>query len=59
KEIVLELRGDILSLQAEHDGLRYQKELLLPRSYAKDQLHASCRNGLLEIRMAGEGGGVQ
>lgn len=53
REIVLELREDILAIQAEHDGLRYQKELLLPRSFSKEQLHASCRNGVLEIRMYG------
>jgi len=51
REIVLELREDILSVQAEHDGLRYQKELLLPRSFSKEQMHATCRNGVLEIRM--------
>jgi len=56
REIVLELRDDVLAIQAEHDGLRYQKELLLPRSFSKDQLHASCRNGVLEIRIDGEEG---
>lgn len=59
KEIELELRDDILSIHAEHDGLRYQKELLLPRTFSKDQMHATCRNEVLEIRMTDTDGGSQ
>lgn len=55
KEIVLELREDILTLDAAHDDIRYHKEVLLPRRFSREQLQASCRNGVLEIRMA-EGG---
>ncbi|HWV38132.1 MAG TPA: gas vesicle protein GvpH [Vulgatibacter sp.] len=52
-EISLELRGDVLAIEAEHDGLRYEKELLLPRPYPRDRMRATCRNGVLEIRMNG------
>jgi len=53
-EIKLDLRGDILTVHAEHEGLKYHKEILLPRSFQRDQLQASLRNGVLEIRLAGE-----
>lgn len=58
-EIVLELRGDILAIQAEHDDLKYQKELLLPRTFSKDQMRASCRNEVLEVRMTDTDGGAK
>lgn len=55
-EIVLELREDILTLDAKHEDLRYHKEILLPRRFSKEQLHAGCRNGVLEIRLMDEAG---
>lgn len=56
REILLELRGDILTIDAAHDDLTYHKELLLPRRFSKQQLHAGCRNGVLEIRLSDEAG---
>lgn len=56
RDIVLELRGDVLTIEAEHEDLRYHKELLLPRTYTKEQMDASCHNGVLEIRMVGDQG---
>lgn len=51
REVVLELRGDILTLDAEHDHLAYHKEILLSRSFSKDQMQTSCRNGIVQIRL--------
>src|SRR5262249_51590555 len=53
-EIELDLSEDILTLDAEHDELKYHKEILLPRSYSPEQMHTDCRNGVLEIRLASE-----
>jgi HSP20 family protein len=53
-EIELDLEEDILTVDAEHDELKYHKEILLPRSYERQQMHTSCRNGVLEIQFTGE-----
>jgi len=56
EEVVLELEEDILLIRADHEELRYRKELLLPRSFSQEEMKARCRNGVLEIRLAGEEG---
>ncbi len=54
EDISLELREDILTLYAEHGALKYHKEVLLPRRFTRRRMHTRCRNGVLEIRLAGE-----
>ncbi len=54
KDITLELREDILTLHAEHGALKYHKEVLLPRRFTRRQMHTSCRNGVLEIRLTAQ-----
>ncbi|WAM28239.1 archaeal heat shock protein Hsp20 [Myxococcus sp. NMCA1] len=54
KDITLELREDILTLHAEHEALKYHKEVLLPRRFTRRQMHTSCRNGVLEIRLTAQ-----
>lgn len=54
KDITLELREDILTLHAEHEALKYHKEVLLPRRFTRRQMHTRCRNGVLEIRLTAQ-----
>lgn len=49
-DIELEIQDDIVTIQAEATGKKYHKEVLLPRSYAREALHLSCNNGILEIK---------
>lgn len=49
-DIRLELQEDVLILEAERGRLRYQKEILLPKRFSPEQMHTSCRNGVLEVR---------
>jgi HSP20 family protein len=51
EEVQLDLQDDILTFSAEKGTTRYRKELLLPRSFAAEQMSHSCHNGLLEIRL--------
>jgi HSP20 family protein len=50
-QVKVELRGDVLVLQASSRERKYHKELLLPRSFTQAQLTTSMRNGLLEVRL--------
>lgn len=52
RDVVLELRGDILTVDGTRDDVTYHKEILLPRSFSKEQMRATCRNGIVEIRMS-------
>ncbi|MEW5914235.1 MAG: Hsp20/alpha crystallin family protein [Thermodesulfobacteriota bacterium] len=50
EDIRLEVSDDLLTIQAESGDKKYQKEVLLPRAYARDRLQVSCNNGILEIK---------
>lgn len=50
EDVRLEVRDDLLSIQAESGDKKYQKEVLLPRAYSRDQMQVSCNNGILEIK---------
>ena len=47
----IELNEDILVIKARHKDKKYHKEVLLPRTFTKEQMASSCRNGVLEIRL--------
>ncbi len=51
KDIVVELRDDILTIAAETGGQKYYKEVLLESPLVPDGLTRSYRNGVLEIRI--------
>lgn len=51
EDIKLELKGDILTLKAEHADKKYSKEILLPRAVDEDGLTSSFNNGILEITL--------
>ena len=47
-EIDLELKGDVLIISTT-GGVKYQKEVLLPRVFAAQAMESSCRNGVLKV----------
>lgn len=52
ENIRLELRDDILEITAERGPKKYHKEVLLPASFEARAMTSSCRNGVLEIKLA-------
>jgi len=50
EDIRLDVKDDLLSIYAEKGEKKYRKEVLLPRSYPREKMLISCRNGVLEIR---------
>lgn len=51
-DIRLRLEGDILEVSAAARGRKYHKEVLLPVPVAPQSLQPSCRNGILELKLA-------
>lgn len=51
EDIRLELRDDILTITAEHDDIKYSKELLLPRAFASEAMTHACHNGILKVTL--------
>ncbi|WP_435011890.1 Hsp20/alpha crystallin family protein (plasmid) [Tundrisphaera lichenicola] len=52
EDIKLELRDDVLEILAERGPKKYRKEVLLPASFEAESMTSSCRNGVLEIKLA-------
>lgn len=50
ENIKLELKGDILILQAENEERKYYKEILLPAKVDFESKEESFKNGILEIK---------
>ncbi len=49
EDIRVELRDDILTITAEHDDIKYSKELLLPRAFPPEAMTHACHNGILKV----------
>lgn len=49
-DIKLDVKDDLINLYAENGEKKYQKEVLLPRAYPKQNMTMSCNNGILEIK---------
>jgi HSP20 family protein len=49
-DIRLDVHDDVLTIVAEHRPKKYSKEVQLPRTYTRDQIHLSCNNGIVEIK---------
>ncbi len=49
--VQVELAGDQLNIEAKRGETRYRKEVVLPESFAKDQMEWNCKNGILQIRL--------
>jgi HSP20 family protein len=52
EDVRLELRDDILTIAAERGAKKYRKEVLLPASFAEESMSRTCRNGILEVKLA-------
>jgi HSP20 family protein len=50
KEVHLEVEDDLLTISAEKKDKKYRKEILLPRSYPRENMKISCNNGIVEIK---------
>ena len=54
QDVHLDLNDDILVIAASSGDKKYRKEVLLPESAAGREMTSKCRNGVLEVRFAGE-----
>lgn len=50
KDVRLEVKDDLLTIDAAKDDKMYRKEILLPRSYPREKMGVSCNNGILRIK---------
>lgn len=50
EDVRIDLKDDVLTISAERGDKKYRKEVLLPRSIAKEKMQVSCKNGVLEIK---------
>lgn len=50
EDIIVDVREDILTIQAERGQKKYRKELLLGHPTSKDTLNVVCNNGVVTIR---------
>lgn len=50
EDVGLEVTDDVLTITAGRGQKKYRKEVLLPRSFAREKMRISCTNGVLEIR---------
>ena len=48
----MELNDDILTITAARGPKKYRKEVLLPASFAEESMSRTCRNGILEVKLA-------
>jgi HSP20 family protein len=51
-DVKLELHDDILTIAAARGAKKYRKEVLLPTSFAEESMSQTCRNGILEVKLA-------
>jgi len=51
KDIKLDLKEDILDIQAQNQDRKYHKELLLPSKVNPETFSSNYKNGILEARM--------
>jgi HSP20 family protein len=52
EDLQLELKDDVLIIAAERGEMKYRKEVLLPDTFSAGQMSHSCRNGVLEVKLA-------
>ena len=50
KDVQIEVKDDLLTINAKRGDKRYRKEVLLPRAYPREKMEVSCNNGILEIK---------
>jgi len=55
KDITIEIKGDILNINAEGENRKYQKEVLLSREAKTDDMTWAYKNGILEVKIVAGG----
>ena len=50
-DLQLDLKGDILTIAAARGEKKYRKEVLLPRSFTRENMTHACNNGVVEIKL--------
>lgn len=50
KDVQINVKDDLLTINAKRGGKKYRKEVLLPRAYPREKMVVSCNNGILEIK---------
>jgi HSP20 family protein len=51
EDVDLALKDDILTIAGERGQKKYRKEILLPQSFASEQMSCTCRNGILKVKL--------
>jgi len=49
-DLTLDVKDDLLTLSADQGEKKYRKEILLPRSYPRENMAVTSNNGIVEIR---------
>lgn len=49
-DVQLDVKDDVLTIDARKGDKKYHKELLLPHSFTKQKMEVSCNNGMVEIK---------
>jgi len=49
-DVELDVKEDVLTLDAVKGDKKYHKELLLPQAFSRQKMEVSCNNGMVEIR---------
>lgn len=50
EDIRLDVKDDVLIIEAEKGDKKYRKEVMLPGNFSREKMLISCNNGLLEIK---------
>ncbi len=49
-DVRVDLKDDVLTIEAERGDKKYRKEVLLPCPVSKERMQVACNNGVLEIK---------
>ncbi|MGP8258608.1 MAG: Hsp20/alpha crystallin family protein [Acidobacteriaceae bacterium] len=50
EDVQLAVEDDLLIVTAAHGEKKYRKEVLLPASFAREKMHVTCNQGVVEIK---------
>lgn len=50
QDVQIDVKDDLLTINAKKGDKKYCKEVLLPRAYPTEKMEVSCNNGVLEIK---------
>jgi HSP20 family protein len=50
EDVQITVEDDLLIVTAAHGEKKYRKEVLLPASFAREKMHVTCNQGVVEIK---------